>query len=794
MTSCLTPANIAALAESRFDKIEAASARAHIESCDTCRHTFEEYCNARASATQTATGGRRANMPGSDGTTITDDARRSARHYPRIEGYRILGVLGHGGMGVVYRAVQTKLNRDVALKVLPMMMGTANPASVSRFRREATAAARLHHTNIIPIYDFGESRDAHYYAMELISGQPLNVVVKRLSEVNIASVPPTRVTEFLHDFVTGSPMPAVEAQAKTTPSHEPSSGFGSASSWRGRAHYQQVARWMTDTAIALHYAHGEGIIHRDIKPANLILSVDGRIMIADFGLAKSMDEESVTMTGSLLGTLRYISPEQAMARRVRVDHRTDIYSLGVTMYELLCLQPAYPGLDEKEILGAIISRDPTAPRKLVSSVPTELETICLKAMEKSPDARYATARSLAEDLQRYLSDRPIVAKRPGVLARATKFAKRRRAFVVAVAAGVLLIASTALTIHERRLASEAESQRVAAQIESLREGGMYYASHQRWADAEGQFHRALEIDPNDLRTLLSLVWMKIDHFKAHPELATEAKLQQVDDYCRRALEISPDHGTALNYHSIVLKKLGRYEEAIAVATQVVEQNPDAFAAWSNLGAYYAISGDLENAARCLRRGAELAETADTQRAVDSANAWRDLASLELYRRNTEVDLFLSKAIALKPNDVDSWVLRVRHRLSLESLIDVKTALGDANYADRLANERHPRAKRFRATAHLRNGEVKEAIEHARRAIGLGDMATVNHLIIAVGEAKRGNSIGATDAFDAAARFWPADLTELPFVATFDNGILWFESRAELEALRAEASALIDTAP
>ncbi|MEK7731658.1 MAG: serine/threonine-protein kinase, partial [Planctomycetota bacterium] len=478
----------------------------------------------------------------------------------------ILGLLGQGGMGIVYRAVQAKLNRTVALKVLPAIMGAGNPNAVSRFRREAMAAARLHHTNIVPIHDFGESRDAYYYAMDLIVGQPLNTLIRRLADQHAASASPTRLAEMLRDGSREiSPIDREELSSRSSVD-ESSTNIGSGSTGRGRAYYQQVARWMADAADALHYAHGQGIIHRDIKPANLILSHDGRIMVADFGLAKTVDEASVTMTGALLGSLRYVSPEQAMAKRVRVDHRTDIYSLGATLYELLCFQPAFPGSDEKEILGAIIARDPAAPRKIAPTVPSELDTICMKTLEKSPDARYATARALGEDLRRYIQDLPITAKRPGIAKRVVKFVKRRKAPVIAVTAVVLLCAAGLLIVHEQKARREANRQQLVAQIAALRESGMFFAHNKKWSEAEPEFRKALDIDPDDVETLLSLAWTKLEHHKAEPAIAGKPALIEAELAARRVVDQNPSGaeqlGKALALQGVALRRLNRYPEAV----------------------------------------------------------------------------------------------------------------------------------------------------------------------------------------------------------------------------------------
>lgn len=478
MSQCFTREDFIRFSERRLSPTALIDFHDHLYTCGDCRSAYETYAREvgsepldmpldtlsaapremRTEATPEVTGAVGA------ATETSGTASASAgvtRHYPNIEGYRITGVIGQGGMGIVYRAVQIKLNRTVALKVLPAIVGSASPAAVSRFRQEAIAAGRLHHSNIVPIYDFGESRDAYYYAMELINGQPLNVLVRRLALRKVATASHTGLASVLHDVVCDP------ANADDPPHGDWSTTSGStqsvpSSSGRGKPYYLQVARWMADAADALDHAHGQGIIHRDIKPANLIVATDGRIMIADFGLAKEAGQSSMTMTGSLMGTLRYMSPEQAMAKRVRTDHRTDVYSLGATMYELLCFQPAFTGDDDKEVLGAIIAKEPTPPRKIAPTVPQELEIICLKTLEKLLDARYDTARALAEDLRRFTHDLPIVAKRPGIATRAVKFVRRHRAATIAVTAASLLAVAGIVTVREQNARRKAEvGQRIA---------------------------------------------------------------------------------------------------------------------------------------------------------------------------------------------------------------------------------------------------------------------------------------------------------------------------------------------
>jgi len=179
-------------------------------------------------------------------------------------------------------------------------------------------------------------------------------------------------------------------------------------------------------ALALEYAHQMGIVHRDIKPANLMVDAHGTLWVADFGLAQVQSDTGLTMTGDLVGTIRYMSPEQALAQRVAVDHRTDIYSLGVTLYEFLTLERAFDGKGRQEVLRQVAFEEPRPPCRLNKSIPAELQTIVLKAMAKNPAERYATAQELADDLERYLEDKPIRAKRPTLMQRAKKWSRRHK--------------------------------------------------------------------------------------------------------------------------------------------------------------------------------------------------------------------------------------------------------------------------------------------------------------------------------------------------------------------------------
>jgi eukaryotic-like serine/threonine-protein kinase len=331
--------------------------------------------------------------------------------------FRIVREVGRGGMGVVYEAEQASLGRRVALKVLPFA-ATMDPRQLQRFHNEARAAAGLHHTHIVPVYFVGEERGAHFYAMQFIDGRTAAAVIdERRGQESLTSA---------------------------------------GSSPRGRDYYRTVARWGCEAAEALDHAHQVGVVHRDVKPANLLVDdADGKVWVTDFGLAQfGQGDGGLTLSGDLVGTLRYMSPEQALAKRAVIDHRTDVYSLGATLYELLTLRPVFTGADRQELLRQVAFEEPVAPRRLRPSVPRELETVVLKALEKSPADRYATAQELGDDLRNFLEDRPIRARRPGLARRAVKWSRRHRPLVAAAVVSLLLalvmLAASNVVVWRRR--------------------------------------------------------------------------------------------------------------------------------------------------------------------------------------------------------------------------------------------------------------------------------------------------------------------------------------------------------
>jgi serine/threonine protein kinase/Flp pilus assembly protein TadD len=377
--------------------------------------------------------------------------------------FRLIHEVGRGGMGVVYEAEQISLCRRVALKVLPFA-ATMDPRQLQRFHNEARAAACLHHPHIVPVFGVGCERAVHFYAMQFIEGQTLaTMIANQRQRDGRAPLPEAQPTS---THVPGQPAPATETAPRAAASTERAP--------RDRAYFRRMAELGIQAAEALDHAHQLGIVHRDVKPANLLVDGRGGLWVTDFGLAHMQSDARLTMTGDLVGTLRYMSPEQALAKRVVIDHRTDVYSLGATLYELLTLEPAFRGNDRQELLRQIAFEEPRPPRRVNKAFPTELETIVLKALEKNPDERYGSAKEMAADLERFLNDEPTLARRPTLWHRARKWSRRHAAAVRATAIALLIVvAAVAGTIgwavrdRESRAAQE-RSDRLAREAETER--------------------------------------------------------------------------------------------------------------------------------------------------------------------------------------------------------------------------------------------------------------------------------------------------------------------------------------
>jgi eukaryotic-like serine/threonine-protein kinase len=421
--------------------------------------------------------------------------------------FRILREVGRGGMGIVYEAEQTSLGRHVALKVLPSH-ALLDTRYVKRFQNEARAAARLHHTNIVPVFGVGQQDGIHYYIMQFIQGVALDEV---LNELRVLRGQPSRpnngratatspdngltaayvaqslasgdsgVAALFNGGEAGDAPSAPKSPPGRQASAAPNSGSNSrdvmSASFSGtsprfdqrhREFWKGVARIGAQVADALAYAHQHSVLHRDIKPANLLLDGQGTVWVTDFGLARNDESQGLTRTGDIVGTMRYMAPEQLEGKS---DARSDIYSLGVTLYELLTLTTPNNADDRARLVRQILDSTPRRPRAIDPKIPVDLETIVLKAISRYPADRYQNGAELAADLRRFLDDRPIEARRIAASERAIRWCRRNPviaalgAIVLVLCAGLLIIAGVSRAMrHERDM--EFAARQMAEKAES----------------------------------------------------------------------------------------------------------------------------------------------------------------------------------------------------------------------------------------------------------------------------------------------------------------------------------------
>jgi len=354
------------------------------------------------------------------------DSYRSRSMPERMGEYRIIRELGRGGMGVVYEAEQESLGRLVALKAIHLVQ--MDTKRLQRFRVEAQAIAKLHHTNIVPIFGVGEHEGQPYYAMQYIRGNGLDTIVEAWRRGE-------------------SPAP--------------------------KERWRTIAEIGIQAADALHYAHEQGVVHRDIKPANLLIDEQNVVWITDFGLAKLVGGEDLTGSGDVIGTLRYLAPESL---RGQSDARSDVYSLGLTLYELITLAAPFGESSPSELLRQVSEGDIPHPRRIEPAIPRDLETIVLKAIAREPDHRYRSAHALSDDLKRFLEDRPIRARRATWIESAWRWSRRNKAlatlmttaaaslFLAAVAGWSFYVGASAALDRESRLLEQAKAAKEQSDV------------------------------------------------------------------------------------------------------------------------------------------------------------------------------------------------------------------------------------------------------------------------------------------------------------------------------------------
>ncbi len=495
-----------------------------------------------------------------------EDATPFSRSGERLGEFKLLGILGRGGMGVVYEAVQETLDRPVALKVLPASR-VIDRRSRERFMREAQAAASLQHPGIVPVYGVGEADGQVYYAMQRIDGVPLDLLTAAVRGDSVSS-DSTLILERAAALAAklragrldGSSSRSLDGSASQSsvdmaPPGEESSDHA-VEGLTGRSWMENAVRIALQAAEALSYAHSRGVLHRDVKPSNLMLDDDGRVYVTDFGLCKTADNSSLTAAGDVVGTLRYVPPERFHGRD---DARGDVYGVGLILYELLCGRPAFPQRDRAELVQAVTLQSPPRPRKINKDIPEDLERVVLAATAKLPEERYASTEALIADLTAFLAGRPIRARAPGKLYLAKLFARRNRALVATAVGAMVLIAASGLFYVQslRGLVTELESAQVNVRRARFH-ADIGEASNAILGNHESLARRHLDLVPEGERDWL---WHTID-------ARANTALLVVDPHETEVLDASLDGGleriAVLRDSGIKVHRIEDGEELLAI--------------------------------------------------------------------------------------------------------------------------------------------------------------------------------------------------------------------------------------
>lgn len=480
-----------------------------------------------------------------DDNAFRPDQPRPEPMLHTIGDFQLVREIGRGGMGIVYEARQLTVERTVAVKLLPFAT-LADETRLRRFKNEIRAIGTLQHPNIVQIHSVGQERGIHYFAMQYVDGPSLAEVLRSLR----------RNTEPVEVQVT--PIAAADSQELKNDNdtlHELQAGITTQRSRSPHKYLRSVVVWISQVADALSHAHENGVLHRDVKPGNILLGEDGKAWVADFGLARIEQDASITATDDLLGTVRYMAPEQASGSRGLIDHRADIYSLGATLYELLTLTPLCPGENREDLVQQILHETPVRPSRLIPDFPSDLEVIVLKAVSKEASERYLSADEFAEDLRRFLRNKPILAKTPSAFTRGYKWCLRhpRLTSLLVLVCLVTIVLTTVLYTWSARRLDSIRSHLNTARTLSKQE--RHEEAHQEaflavsklgpewWIPASmSQKTRKVESQLRQLRDSYS----RFERLKeAHSSIAatlhitSPSQLNAVREECRQALAIFP---------------------------------------------------------------------------------------------------------------------------------------------------------------------------------------------------------------------------------------------------------------
>ncbi|MCH8851678.1 MAG: protein kinase [Planctomycetes bacterium] len=689
--------------------------------------------------------------------TVESDSDRDQPHLT-IEGYEIVRELHRGGQGVVYQAIQKSTKRKVAIKFLREGPYATKSAKV-RFKREIEFAAQLKHPNIITVFESGTTPQGwQYYVMDYVRGLPFNRHVRE-------------------------------------------NGLG----------LEDTLRIVAQVCDAVQYAHHRGVIHRDLKPSNILIDSDGNPKVLDFGLAKQLlgpVDTIVSLTQEVIGTLPYMSPEQAKGNPDHIDMRTDVYALGVILYETLTGHYPYPVAGNvAEVLKHIADTPPTPPSRQWTPdsgvtkrsskhlragkcpIDDELQTVILKTLAKERERRYQSAGDLAEDINHYLANEPIEAKRDSGWYVFKKAAVRHKAKVSVASLITILVSAFGVYVHQRNL--EDEVARIGITANDLVDEGAVLHLRKRYRSAQQKFDEALRLVPDHYRALgLKAFLIREEYVLGN---FTHHDLELMRDtlaLCDQALAIRPSTAGLWNLKGALLISLGQLEDAEKACRRSLQENPSYYPAHIHLSKVLALQGNIEAAIEAATDGV-LANQKEEEKDKYDDGIWRVLGTLQLHLRDAQVLDSLNTTIEIDRKDQRSRLMLARLYLTLDEYQDDQMALEQAKMADALTSLNDPRFKRILAQAHLQNAQYRDALTNAEAALKRGDKPAYSHLIASTAASRIGNPEKSKQHLEDAKEKWPEAFTAgKQVIVSVEKELLWFDTIVELNGLLAAAESLV----
>ena len=616
-----------------------------------------------------------------DGSPATEESNHNLIG-KKLGDFEILKLIGYGRMGAVFLARQISLGREVALKVISDV-SRSRTKNLERFKREARILAQISHPNIVPVHEVGFQGPYSYFAMEYIQGVSLAEILNSIRGANS----PDKASAITRACLEGVLRDCSQRREDVT---------STGASEIDRDYIVEMSKLIISVASALDHAHRKGILHRDVKPSNIMVSSSGAAKLVDFGLARSQEQQSLTITGEFFGTPNYVSPEQ-IRNPGAVDNRSDVYSLGATFYECLTLHAPFEGNSVNETLTHVISQDAIPPKTYCPQLSTDLNTVLLHSLEKSPEDRYQTAAAFGADIKNILDYRPIKAKRPNVAQRVYKVLRRNplKATVVGAFIAVIILASFLLSSYTER--------RDRAFINELCTQGRYRLDGGLYKEALVFFEKVLDAEPKHAEAHYSIgeCYYYLDKYEEALEAYTAATIAQ------------PDHADAHWGIGLCHDELGRGKEAIESYRRSIRIDSTNPRVWFHLGLAYFDSYRFEEAAKSLKE-ASIIDPDDPEIQV-----MLGFSCDRCGRHGDAIDAF-RQFLKLRPNFASAYhnLAYIFATCPAAEFRDGEKALKLAQTACEMTDHRDPNCLSGLAAAYAELGSFRKAIQWQKKAIEL----------------------------------------------------------------------------